>query len=278
VEARDHLATRYATDYPEDAARRLDAVPADRTARFLADLDPEIAARVIDGMLPSTAAAALGRMAPDGQAAILGRLSAARCVSVLRSVDTVARAGMVSRLPKELSLTVERLLRAPEGSAGALAGPVTAVLAPRTTVAEARDLIADLPGSYAYVVDEDRKLIGVVHRRDLAASRDEAPVESLMSRQVVRLPATAPHWAVRGHPAWADFDALPVVDGSDTLVGVLRHRSLRRLGVERPSSIASGRPALGAFLELGELYWGGLSSLLSGMAGRDAQGEVDDGS
>jgi hypothetical protein len=50
-----------------------------------------------------------------------------------------------------------------------------------------------------------------------------------MHRRVVRVPAFTPLAELMVHPAWRNLDAIPVVDGSGVLVGVLQHRVLRRL-------------------------------------------------
>jgi predicted transcriptional regulator len=122
-------------------------------------------------------------------------------------------------------------------------------------------------GPYVYVVDDAQRLVGVMHRRQLTTSDRRARVGNIMSRQLVRLPSAAPHSAVRSHPAWDEFDMLPVVGGDGVLVGVMRHRSLRRSGRSRHVG-SEGRAALAAFLDLGEVYWGGLATAVDVMAGR----------
>jgi hypothetical protein len=57
------------------------------------------------------------------------------------------------------------------------------------------------------------------------------------------------------------------------LVGVIRHRSLRRRASSGSATLSGRRPALAVFLELGELYWGGLTSMVSWAAGRSGQDE-----
>ena len=136
------------------------------------------------------------------------------------------------------------------------------------SVGEARDVAGGITGPYAYVVDDEHRLIGVIHRKALASSDVRARIGNLMSTQVIRIPSAAPFSAVRDHRAWFDFDELPVVDASAVLVGVIRHRIVRSSGSTQQSAPISQQPLLDTFLELGELYWGGLTSVVSAMADR----------
>ena len=70
------------------------------------------------------------------------------------------------------------------------------------------------------------------------------------------------------------------VDDAGVLVGVIRHKSLRRLGSGRGAPTPGRRPPLAEFLELGELYWVTLATMVGAMAGRPVPGpeaEVEHG-
>lgn len=274
MDVAERLATKYAADYPGETARRLDLVPSRQVAPFLAALDPEIAAGVIESMLPARAAAAFEQMEEDKLSGLLSQVQTARSVLVLRAVTRAHRARIVSLIPERTRPVVERLLEAPQGSAGELAEPLQGVLSPAMSIATARCIVRDLSGPYAYVVDDGHCLVGVLHRKEIEGSSERALVENLMTRDVVRVPAAAPLAAVRRHPAWCQHDSLPVVDTGGVLVGCLSHRSLRRRASSGSPALSGRRPALAVFLELGELYWGGLTSMVSWTAGRSGQDEV----
>jgi Mg/Co/Ni transporter MgtE len=269
MEAHRHLAARYAATHPGEVARRLESVPSQEVAELLANVEPETAVEVVEGMLPPSAAAALESMAHADLAPILERLPVARCVLVLRSVTKADRGRMIGLLPRATAAKVERLLRSSEGSAGVLAEPVPAVLTPGMDAGEALRTLEGTGGSSAYVVDEDHRLVGVIHRRDLAKSDHRARIGGLMTRQVVKLPSAASLAAVRDHRAWVDFEMLPVVDAGGVLVGVIRHKNVRRTATSRRASTAAPRrAALEGLLDLGEVYWAGLTSALEALGDR----------
>jgi Mg/Co/Ni transporter MgtE len=212
-------------------------------------------------------------MEPAELARILELLPVSRCVLILRPLDKEEQTVMVGLLPSTTAPWVERLLRSSKDSAGFLAEPARAVLSPEMSVGEARQLIGGIVGSSVYVVDGDNRLVGVVHQRQLAASDPRALVGNLMSAKVTRIPSAAPLSAIRDHQAWFDFDRLPVVDGSGVLVGVIRHRSVRRSGRALRAAPTSHGPVLNTFLELGELFWGGLTSVVAATANREPMEE-----
>ena len=273
MEALQTLAVKYASKHPADAARRLETVSSADAGAFLTELDPEVAAAVIERMSPSTVAAAFAMVDPTVLAGVAEHLPVSRWVLVLRCLAIEEREAMMAHLPSKTAPRVARLLRSPKDSAGFLAEPTPAVLSPEMSVGQAREAAAGITGPYAYVVDDDHRLIGVIHRKALATSDPRARVGNLMSAQVIRIPSAAPLSAVRDHRAWFKFDQLPVVDDSGGLLGMIRHRNVRSSEPTHQTAPISQRPLLDTFLELGELYWGGLTSVVAAMADRQTKDE-----
>jgi magnesium transporter len=255
------LAEDYAEQFPEEVARALEGFSPAAVAEVFAGLPAACAAGVLTHMVPVHAAAVVEGLDPETLGGILSHLATARCAVVLQHVASARRAGVIALVPPTRRAQIERLLRAAASSAGLLVEPVEAGLSPRMTAAEALPFVRRTHLSYGYVVDTEHRLIGVVDRRQLEASHSDTRIVDLMSREVSRLPAGTSLAALARHPAWEAFDVLPVVDGTGVLVGIIRHKALRRSLSTRPSAPRS-QPRLGTVLELGELYWNGLSTLV----------------
>jgi magnesium transporter len=93
----------------------------------------------------------------------------------------------------------------------------------RTTPCDRRNL------SYIYLVaDRGKTLVGLVDLRDLVTAQPEASLGELMIAPVV----TADHDALREDLAESfakyRFHMLPVVDGHDHLLGVVRYKDLMK--------------------------------------------------
>jgi hypothetical protein len=68
---------------------------------------------------------------------------------------------------------------------------------------------------------------------------------------------------ILAHPAWRDLDALPVVDAAGVFFGIVRHRTIRQLTGQVTGDAVE--PMVGALVNLGELYWTGMSAFLAGV-------------
>lgn len=255
------LARRYATSHPEAAATRIQDLDPDEAATFLAGLEPEAAAAVFSELWPRTAADILDRVAPDQAAKVLEMLNLSRAAALLRHLPADARDRILNTLPPPLASRMRKALSLPAGTAGSEADTGVIPYDTETTVGEALARGSDPRLPYLYVIDREYRLVGVVHRRGLENSEEGVKLQSIMAAPVQRVPATTPLATVHQHKAWSDFDALPVVDGRNAFLGVIRHKALRT--APRTSRAAAGpTPALTTLLDLGEIYWSGLFSAI----------------
>ncbi|MEO0651688.1 MAG: magnesium transporter [Planctomycetota bacterium] len=200
---------------PEQAAYVLEIMPAPQAVGALGELEPDAAARIIEELPSDEQADFIGELAPDDAEAIL------------------------AELPDEEAEEVRRLAAYEDSEAGGIM--VTEFLAypEDSTVA---DVLSDLLNNadeyrkydiqYAYVVDADERLLGVLPLRDLLlARRSQAVVEGMITapvavtdhRPLVEVAAT-----FRQH----DYLGLPVVDEGRRLVGVVQRSDLEHALVE----------------------------------------------
>jgi len=93
---------------------------------------------------------------------------------------------------------------------------VEAVFAHLRREAPDRETIYD-----AYVIDEDRRVIGVVSLRDLLLAPPGARIEDVMRREVVTVSADAPRDEAATLIEQYDLIGLPVINGGGKLVGVV---------------------------------------------------------
>jgi len=219
-------------------------------------------------MSQTAGASCLSLMAPDCAAPVVDALTPGFAAALLRKLPGEHRTALLAGMPADRRELLARLLSYAEGSAGALTDPDVLTLPQDITIAEAQTLLKHQRGRYhhqAYIVDRSNRLMGVIHLRELIRGRSRDSVTTIMRAATVSLPATAKMANVQAHPAWRELDAIPVVDDSGSLLGIVRHRHLRR---QAPVGDAAG--LLGALVGLGELYWIGLSHFLPGQAGSGA--------
>lgn len=120
---------------------------------------------------------------------------------------------------------IRLFLAYPKDSAGRIMQPQVFTIPTSLTAAQAIDYIRgksqELSIYYLYCVNESNQLIGVVSLRVLATSKAEIPVSELIRRDVVTVKPDTPSKEVARLVAHYDFVAIPVVDESNRLMGVV---------------------------------------------------------
>lgn len=273
--ADERLAVAIAEDHPDVAARLLERAPAADAAAFLATLSPPAAAGALRTMSPGAAAECCAMMPEEVLAVIVAALPLDASALVARRIAPARRDTVLAHLPDGVQRQLRRRLAYPERSAGAIADPLVLAVPEDVSVADAQRELHAAGGArhvlnYIYVVARDQRLVGVLDIAELMGARASEPIAGVMRRDVVTMDANADLATVAAHPAWRHLDALPVVDPAGHLVGAIRHKVVRQMEGAKAQSV------LATLVGLSELYWAGLSGVLTSIAvARDARGGAD---
>lgn len=211
--------------------------PAD-IASLLAKLPPEDSSRLLRLLPIDERADVFGYLGVELQIEIgraLGRREFAKVVSEMSADE---RADLFNELPLEQQETllpalaqaeredIRKLASYPEGTAGAVMTSDYATLPPNITAREALEALRlaapDKETIYnAYVVDQQRRLTGVVSLRDLILAKSSAKVADIMDTHVIHARAEDSRTDVARLIAKYDLIALPIINGGDALVGIV---------------------------------------------------------
>lgn len=257
MEADRQLADAFFEHHPTEAARTLEAASPAEIGALLSGMGSARVAPVVAAMEQSVAAAVLGVIESPAAARIVEALPPRTAGTLLRRIEPAARSAILDRLPSRTASRLGRLLRYPEGSAGALLDPSAQTAPPDVTAGGMLERLHTAGGTvhaYLYVVDRRGNLIGVMTLHELIAAPPDALLDAIAKRRIATLPATAGRAAIVTHPAWRDLRALPVVDREGRFLGIVRHETVREL--ESGASARALEPAAaGLALDLGELAW-----------------------
>ena len=179
-------------------------------------VEPERQVRVVEGMPPDEAAALLHLMSHDDRAQLYNRLDEDRRDEIFRNLAQAERED------------IRRLASYEPGTAGSSMTTDYATLPPGLTVREALDrLRREAPDretiDYSYVVDDQHKLLGVVPLKRLILARPLARVEEIMQKDVISGRVDEDREAVARKVDKYDLFAIPILDASDMLVGIVTH-------------------------------------------------------
>ena len=262
------LAEEFLALHPAEAARVLDDLPSARLADLFNELPLPLAAVCLRSVALPKSAEILAAVTADRAAQVFEALQTHEVAAALRPLAPERRDELLSGMPPGVSEPIRRLLRHPEGTAGALMDPRVPAFPGDIGAVEARSLLrSSSPHAmyYVYVVDRDHRLIGVLNLRQLMLTSSNHSLEALMRRRISSLQSTADRAAILGHPGWREVHALPVVDPAGRFLGALRHETVRQLEAEGPTGRQPAR-ALGAALAFGELCWVTWSKAIGGLA------------
>lgn len=174
----------------------------DTFVEFIEDLEIDEMVRVLEDMASDDVADLIERM-PD------------------ETSDLVLK-----KMKREGSEEVESLLGYETDSAGGIMTPDFIALPENITAQEAIESIqkehldVEMP-FYLYVVDENRKLVGVSSLRQLVVSPAQTPLRELMTTDVFSVRTHTDQEEVAKLVARYDLLAVPVVDDTNTLVGIV---------------------------------------------------------
>jgi magnesium transporter len=213
--------------------------PAD-TADLLDDLQPDEVLFVLGLLDGRTRAEVFSYLEPELQDGIAGLMERRELAALLTYMSHDERADLVTRLPPErvgqiMPLLaqaeredIRRLAAYREGTAGAVMTSDYAVLSPELTAAEAiQKLRQEAPDKetiyYSYVVDEGRRLIGLVSLKDLILAAPTRRVAEIMQTDIISASVQEDREVVAQKLMEYDLLALPIVDTEGRLVGIVTH-------------------------------------------------------
>ena len=200
----------------EDSWRFLQESPIDTQAEIFSYLPTEEQARLVKGVGRPHMALLIERMGHDDRAKLLRHLDPKVTEAILRLIDDAERRDIAA------------LVNYPENTAGAIMTTDYAWLPANITVEDALErLRLQAPDRetiyYVYLVDDQRRLQGVVTLRMLILAPRKEILADLMETQLVTVKVDDPKEMVSQTMARYDLLAIPVVDHDDKLVGIVTH-------------------------------------------------------
>jgi magnesium transporter len=190
-------------------------------------LPPEIADEFFLTLAPLGQAQILGAM-PEGQRRLWMRILAPDdAADLLQEVPPERRVALLALLDEATRHEVNALLAHAEDEAGGLMSPRFARIRPDMRVDEAIRYLQRQARNrletiyYAYVLEADQRLLGVVSFRELFAATPDQPVRAIMHAEPIAVRAEMDQEAVARLFQQHGFLALPVLDDQGRMKGIV---------------------------------------------------------
>lgn len=190
--------------------------PLQRRAQIFEFLSLSRQVELVEGIERKELSPLIEEMSPDNRVDLLSRMDAERVESLLPLMAQAERSD------------IRKLLAYPEESAGAIMTTEYASLPAEITVADALErLRKQAPDRetiyYIYIIDEGRRLQGLITLRQLILAKPATVLSDIMRRDVIAVRVDDDQEFVAQELARYDFIAIPVVDNQNRLVGIVTH-------------------------------------------------------
>lgn len=182
-------------------------------ADVLEDLPELQVQRILEDLTQSQILAIVQSAPPDLSAYFLGLMENGFAQQILSSLDPGDRT------------RIDQFLNYPENSVGRVMQTSVFALPLNTTAGQGLDLIRTYAQEesiyYIYCVNEENQLVGVISLRQLAIQSPETPLEKIIKRDVISVTPLTPSEEVAKTVAAYDYIAIPVIDETRKLVGIV---------------------------------------------------------
>lgn len=157
---------------------------------------------------------------------IIDNLMADDAVDMLEEMPANVVHRLLANASPEARRDINALLRYPDASAGSIMTVEFVDLKKNLTVAEAIERVRKVgvnseTVNTCYVLDAQRKLLGLVTLGQLILGREEDTIEEIMDEKVISVNTLTDQEEVTQKFKKYDFTAMPVVDNENRLVGII---------------------------------------------------------
>ena len=147
-------------------------------------------------------------------------------VDVLNKLNKEQVATYLTVMDKESARQIKDLLHYEEYTAGSIMTTEFVSIPENSTVRSAMNILRNAAPNaetiyYVFVVDEDRRLSGIVTLRDLIISEEDTLISTIMNERVVSVSVGEDQEEVARMIKDYDFLAMPVVDFQNHLLGII---------------------------------------------------------
>jgi len=211
---------------PYDVAKIYEDLPEKHKGRFLLFLSTDVLADLMEELDKEEQLGLLNILGIEKSSKVLDLMDNDDLALLLNELSPEKKDSLLSGMKKEESHAVQGIMNYPPETAGRIMTNRFVWIRDYFTVREAVDKFKIFAGfaesiNYLYVIDEDRKLVGVVSYRDLLLAEPAEKIRDIMYERVIAVSVNTDQEVVAQTAERYDFLAIPVVDENNVLVGIV---------------------------------------------------------
>lgn len=211
---------------PYDVARIYGELPEKHKKRFLLYLNIDMLADLIEELSKTEQLDVLNRLGIERSGKVLDEMDNDDLASLLDDLSPEKISQLLSGMKKEESKAVQDIMNYPPETAGRLMTNRFVWIRDYYTVKEAVTKLKSFTDyaetiNYLYVIDQYRKLVGVVSYRDILMAEADEVVRNIMYERVISVSVDTDQEEVAMLIQRYDFMAIPAVNKENVLMGII---------------------------------------------------------
>ncbi|RHW34859.1 magnesium transporter [Neobacillus notoginsengisoli] len=211
---------------PYDVAKLYESFPIKHKTRFLLFLNAHLLADLLEELDTDQQLEVLNKLGVEKTGKVLDLMDNDDLASLLEELSPERITSLLSGMKKEESKIVQDIMNYPPETAGRLMTNRFVWIRNYYTV---RDAVGKLRSfadfaetiNYLYVIDEKRRLVGVVSYRDLLIADADEIIKNIMFERVIAVSDMMDQEEVARMIERYDFMAIPVVNEDNVLMGIV---------------------------------------------------------
>jgi magnesium transporter len=210
---------------PYDIAHIYENLPEKHKTRFLLFMNMDLIADLLEELSKDTQLEVLNKLGIEKTGKVLDLMDNDDLAVLLDDLSPEKIASLLSGMKKSESDIVQDIMKYPPETAGRLMTNRFVWIRDYYTVIDAVGKLKSFAEfaetiNYLYVIDQDRKLVGVVSYRDLLIAEPDEPIRNVMYERVIAVTVTTDQEEVARLVEKYDFLAIPVVSDENVLMGI----------------------------------------------------------
>lgn len=211
---------------PYDVAAIYIGLPEKYRGRFLLFLKYDLLADLMEELDKEEQLELLNMLGVEKSSKVLDLMDNDDLATLLHELSPEKIDSLLSEMKAEESNAVKDIMKYPPETAGRIMTNRFVWIRNYYTVREAVDKLKSFAQfaeslNYLYVVDEERRLAGVVSYRDLLLAEPEEKINDIMFERVISVTHTTDQEEVATTVQRYDFISVPVVDENNVLLGII---------------------------------------------------------
>jgi magnesium transporter len=209
------------------ATHVLESMRKDDAASVIQSLTPELAVRVFKSLQVSYAAMLLEHTEEVFLSQVGPLLGPQFAATLLMHLHPDARQRITAHLSGKVKEQIRELIEYPEESVGRIMTTDFLTFYKDASAREAIETIREMalkrfPASYAYVVDEEDHLVGVLNMRDLMIAPPEQTLDTISRKDIFSLHCFTDRQEAAKELSKRKYFAAPIVDSENHILGVIK--------------------------------------------------------